>query len=91
MVKQSALSVRLPNPIKMEIEKAAAADHRSTASLVEKILADWLQSKAAETENRFGAVILPSGRTMLDIIQGQIKKEEMKMSKALAAKRKPAR
>ncbi|MGO9685117.1 MAG: ribbon-helix-helix protein, CopG family [Beijerinckiaceae bacterium] len=50
VAKQSAISVRLPDPIKRAIDKAAEDDHRSTASLVEKILADWLTSKKAESK-----------------------------------------
>jgi hypothetical protein len=38
-----ALSIRVSDDVKAAIEKAAAKDRRSIASLVEKILADWLQ------------------------------------------------
>jgi hypothetical protein len=44
MVKEAAISVRLDTRIKAAIDKAAADDHRSTASLVEKILADWAKA-----------------------------------------------
>lgn len=45
MAKNSAISVRVPDKVKEAAERAAAEDSRSVASLVEKILADWLKSK----------------------------------------------
>jgi hypothetical protein len=44
MVKDAAISVRLDARVKAAIDKAAEDDHRSTASLVEKILADWAKA-----------------------------------------------
>jgi hypothetical protein len=43
MAKTSAISVRVSDTVKAAAEKAAAADSRSVASLVEKILADFLK------------------------------------------------
>lgn len=43
MAKTSAISVRVPDDVKAAAEKAAAADSRSVASLVEKILTDFLK------------------------------------------------
>jgi hypothetical protein len=45
MPKDSAISVRVSADVKVAAEKAAAADSRSVASLVEKILAEWLRAK----------------------------------------------
>jgi predicted HicB family RNase H-like nuclease len=42
MNKTSAISVRVSDDIKQAAEAAAASDRRSLASLVEKILAEWL-------------------------------------------------
>ena len=44
MSKTSAISVRVTADVKAAAEKAAAADSRSVASLVEKILAEWLRA-----------------------------------------------
>lgn len=43
MPKAAALSVRVSAPIKRAAELAAQDDHRSVASLVEKVMADWLR------------------------------------------------
>jgi hypothetical protein len=43
MAKTSAISVRVSDAVKTAAEKAAAADSRSVASLVEKILSDFLK------------------------------------------------
>jgi hypothetical protein len=45
MKKNVAISVRLPEPVKKAAEKAAAADTRSVASLVEKLLTEWLKAE----------------------------------------------
>jgi hypothetical protein len=39
------VSFRLPPEIKAAAEKAAADDHRSLSSLVEKVLADYLKKQ----------------------------------------------
>lgn len=44
MPKTAALSVRVDSAVKAATEAAAAADRRSTASLVEKVLVDWLRA-----------------------------------------------
>ena len=45
MPKDSAISVRVTAEVKAAAEKAATADSRSVASLVEKVLAEWLRDK----------------------------------------------
>ena len=45
LMKNSAISVRVPETIKAAAEKAAADDSRSLASLVEKVLSDYLKDK----------------------------------------------
>jgi hypothetical protein len=37
------VSFRLPAEVKAATEKAAAEDHRSVSSLIEKVLTDWLR------------------------------------------------
>lgn len=44
MAKEAGLSVRIDAAVKAAIDKAAGEDHRSTASMVEKILADWAKA-----------------------------------------------
>jgi hypothetical protein len=41
VVKTAAISVRIDARLKAAIDKAAEEDHRTTTSLVEKILSDW--------------------------------------------------
>lgn len=43
MTKTAALSVRVTPQVKVAVEKAAADDHRPAASLVEKIVVEWLR------------------------------------------------
>jgi hypothetical protein len=45
MAKTAALSVRVSDQVKAAVEKAATDDSRSSASLVEKIVTDWLKAK----------------------------------------------
>jgi hypothetical protein len=45
MAKTEALSVRVPAAVKKAVEKASKDDHRSAASLVEKIVTEWLREK----------------------------------------------
>jgi hypothetical protein len=45
MAKSSAISVRVPDEVKAAVEKAAAADSRSVASYVEKLLAEHLRKQ----------------------------------------------
>jgi hypothetical protein len=45
MAKTAAISVRVPDNVKAAAEKAAADDHRSLASLVEKLLTEHLKAK----------------------------------------------
>jgi hypothetical protein len=40
------LSVRLPQSLRKELERAALADARPVSGLVRKILADWLKQHA---------------------------------------------
>ena len=45
MAKSSAISVRVSDIVKAAAEKAAAADSRSVASYVEKLLSEHLREK----------------------------------------------
>jgi hypothetical protein len=45
MSKTAALSVRVDPAVKAAAEKAADADHRSVASLIEKLLVEYLREK----------------------------------------------
>jgi hypothetical protein len=45
MPKTSAFSVRVADDVKAAAEQAAVDDHRSVASLVEKIVTEWLRKK----------------------------------------------
>ena len=45
MRKSVAISVRLEPELKEQIERIARADHRSVASLVEKVLADFVRER----------------------------------------------
>ncbi len=45
MVKGNSLGVRVPAETKEALERAAKEDMRSMASLIEKILTDWLREK----------------------------------------------
>jgi uncharacterized protein (DUF1778 family) len=40
------VSLRLAPETKVALERAAKADHRSLSSLMEKIIADWLEATA---------------------------------------------
>jgi len=56
MAKQAALSIRILQTIKQEIDNLAAKEHRSTSSLVEKILADYLQAAKTGMPLRYPAL-----------------------------------
>jgi len=45
VVKSESLGVRVELDIKAALERAAEDDHRSMASLIEKILAEWLRDQ----------------------------------------------
>lgn len=45
MPKTSALGLRVEPAVKAALEKAAKDDRRSVASLVEKILSEWLEGR----------------------------------------------
>ena len=45
MAKTAALSVRIPGEIKVALDRAAADDHRTVASFVEKAVADALRAR----------------------------------------------
>jgi hypothetical protein len=53
MVKKAALSVRISESTKKALDEAAAKDHRSTASLVEIILADFIQSNLTGAPRKY--------------------------------------
>ena len=42
MVRTHSLGVRVQPEIKAALERAAADDHRSMSSMIEKLLAEWL-------------------------------------------------
>ena len=44
-IKTAQVNLRIEPALKAAAEKAAAADHRSLTSLVEKLLADYLKKK----------------------------------------------
>jgi hypothetical protein len=44
-MKDAAISIRVSAEVKSAAEKAAAADNRSTASLLEKLLKDFLKKR----------------------------------------------
>ncbi len=44
MAKTAAIGIRVEPAIKEAVERAAAADRRTVASLTEKVLVDWLKS-----------------------------------------------
>ena len=44
-MKTYTLGVRLKEEMRIALEKAAEDDTRSTSSMVEKIIKDWLQEK----------------------------------------------
>ena len=45
MAKSAAISLRVSDQVKAAVEKAAADDHRTIASLVEKVLVEHLRAK----------------------------------------------
>jgi hypothetical protein len=47
MTKTHALSFRVEPELKVGLERAAQADRRSLSSLIEKILAEWLENHEA--------------------------------------------
>ena len=60
MRKTVAISVRLEPDLKGSIERIAREDRRSVASLVEKVLADFVRERGQLEES---TPSLPSGRT----------------------------
>jgi hypothetical protein len=50
MTKKAALSIRISEVTKKAIDKAAVKDHRSTSSLVEIILEDWLKAHSGKAK-----------------------------------------
>jgi predicted transcriptional regulator len=59
MAKQAALSIRILESIKRDLDKAAARQHRSTSSLVEKILDDYLREEKRQARVAAGHSALP--------------------------------
>ncbi len=45
MARTAAIGIRVEPHVKEAAEKAAAEDRRTLASLVEKVLVEWLESK----------------------------------------------
>lgn len=86
MVKKAALSVRIHESTKAAVEKAAAMDRRSVASLVDLILADATQAqrtgrpkKYSDLDEQLGAggnlmdLLLPTGKTVAESTGEEIK------------------
>lgn len=53
-IKNAQVNLRLTPSLKAAAEKAAAADHRSLTSLIEKLLSDHLRDTAAEPKAKRG-------------------------------------
>jgi hypothetical protein len=51
MAKRASLGVRVSEEMKVAIERAAADDFRSVASLVEKVLFEWLRARKYLSEH----------------------------------------
>jgi len=70
MVKRAALSIRIPEPMKRAIDKAAARHGSSTAALVQKILEDALQAEKMGTPKKYmdPGERLAAGGTLLDLV-----------------------
>lgn len=45
MAKDKALGLRIEEKLKDAMARAAKDDHRSLASLIEKVMSDWLKEK----------------------------------------------
>ena len=45
MARTAAIGIRVEPPVKEAAEKAATEDRRTLASLVEKVLIEWLETK----------------------------------------------
>lgn len=45
MAKDKALGLRIEEKLKDAMERAAKDDHRSLASLIEKVMSDWLKER----------------------------------------------
>jgi hypothetical protein len=67
--KSAQVNLRLSSSLKARAEKAAAQDHRSLTSLIEKLLADHLQGRASlqswhgDAQSRFEELLLTRGGT----------------------------
>ena len=57
MTKTAAISVRVSPEIKAAVEREASAEYRTQASLVEKILIEWLRGRGALAANPRSQVI----------------------------------
>ena len=57
MVRNAAIGVRVEPHIKEAAEKAAADDHRTLASLLEKLLVEHLRSSAELVASRLGGPV----------------------------------
>jgi predicted HicB family RNase H-like nuclease len=52
MSKTAALSIRISEELKAAIDNAAEDDGRSTASLVSKVMTDWIEANAANPKKK---------------------------------------
>lgn len=46
MAKNASLTIRIPAELKLALETAAEKDGRSTSSLAERILTEWVKTRA---------------------------------------------
>jgi hypothetical protein len=51
-IKTAQVNLRIEPALKLAAEKAAADDRRSLTSLIEKLLSDYLKTKAAPAKRR---------------------------------------
>jgi len=70
MVKKAALSVRISEFTKKALDEEAAKERRSTASLVEIILQDWLQARLSGAPRKY---LMPNGKTLAECTGEELK------------------
>ena len=85
MVKKAALSVRISEFTKKALDEEAAKERRSTASLVEIILQDWLQARLSGAPRKYLTppqlaaggrlldMLMPNGKTLAECTGEQLK------------------
>ena len=85
MVKKAVLSVLISESTKKALDKEAAKEHRSTASLVEIILQDWLQARLSGAPRKYLTppqlaaggrlldMLMPNGKTLAECTGEELK------------------